>query len=400
MRKYFNSRIFLLFLLIPFFKPVCFQYFSKLQIVEDIFIVWKILAACLIWAFFAISTIRRGRLSRLFPGVLLFELAILLITVYRHGYVSRAVIDAISITAYIAFWILAAHYNLKKGLRMLQAVLSVLMLINLAVMLIAPGGLQADLYTNPENALYFMVIDNGSAWFLVFCVIALMLNRELSGMRFSRSCILLLACCELSALLSKSATAIGVVTLLLLTIWMTERSSRKLVISPGVLLAGYLIIYMAVLFLQGNSVLQFVTIKVFQRTGTFSGRYLLWNQALNMIAAHPWIGYGRQVQDYIAAWGGYYSSHNFVLETMLQGGWLALLMLLGVIAAAARRLRGIRKEKIAAYLMMGLLAALLAGMMEAAVHSVYLFGLIALCYYGRELVREAEKNDNEYRIKA
>ena len=43
-----------------------------------------------------------------------------------------------------------------------------------------------------------------------------------------------------------------------------------------------------------------------------------------MIQQEPLLGYGRTTNDYIEAWGGYYSSHNYVLEILLQGGVIAL----------------------------------------------------------------------------
>ena len=44
----YKNKWILLFLMIPFFKPICFQYFSILKILEGLFLVWKVVSAAII----------------------------------------------------------------------------------------------------------------------------------------------------------------------------------------------------------------------------------------------------------------------------------------------------------------------------------------------------------------
>lgn len=159
---------------------------------------------------------------------------------------------------------------------------------------------------------------------------------------------------------------------------------------PKVFFVLYVILFIYLISMQNGGLSQFVLEKIFNRSSNFSGRYILWESALKMISQHPWIGYGRTVQDYIAAWGGYYSSHNYLLELMLQGGIAAAGQFVFLIIVSIRKCSLIKQNKMINCLMFALLAILIAALMESAVHSVYIFGAIILCYHCQYLEAEAE----------
>ena len=126
MTRWYNNKWILLFMLVPFFKPVFFQYFSSLLIVDDIFVIWKIVAACLAVAMMISHIYSCLRVPRLLVLVTLFELAIVISTVYHYGYFQRAVIDAVSITAFTSLLILSIKNNCKNILFLLGRILCVL----------------------------------------------------------------------------------------------------------------------------------------------------------------------------------------------------------------------------------------------------------------------------------
>jgi len=139
--------------------------------------------------------------------------------------------------------------------------------------------------------------------------------------------------------------------------------------------------------MQNNIIVAFILNYVFGRSSTFTGRYVLWEQAIRLIAQKPLFGHGRIVNDYIAAWGGYYSSHNYALEILLQGGIFALGFFVKIIIEALKKWDS---RKIAKYILLVLWGMLLAAMMESAVHSVYIFGTICFCYYSSYFTEKEE----------
>lgn len=382
MTRYFKSNRFLLFLLIPFFKPVCIQYFPQLHFVETLFVVWKVVAAGVGIAVLFIYMWEKSRLPKLIIWIALFESAILISTMINKGYLSRAIIDGVSVVAYVIILFFASKFNAKGLVHQMKKLLLFLMLINLATMLLFPQGLQAELYINNANSLYFMVIDNGSALFLCFCTLIFYLDGE------KRKWIYL--ACVLSAFLSESATTIFTVLLLHLFIILVNRSSMKRAMNPYLLLAIYIGIFVFILSMQRNVVLTFILENIFERSDTFTGRYLLWEQAFRLIKQAPWLGYGRTQVDYIVAWGGHYSSHNYILELLLQGGVCALSLFFVIVVSAFKKTKKNKEVKI---ILISFWVILLAAMMESAIHSVYIFGTIAICYYCEyfKLENEVEK---------
>lgn len=390
MSKYLKNKYFLLFLIIPFFKPLCLQYYSKLRIIETIFVNWKIISALIGIICLGLYMWKQSRIPKIIVQVLLFELTIVFITGYKHGDMNRAMIDMVSIVAYTAMFVLTIKYNCKGFIRLLSKLLSILMVINLFTMIAFPSGIHADLYYNSENPLYFMVVDNGSALFIIFCVLLIMIDGIINEGYIAGKRKMLLFGCAASALLSRSATTIFSVFFLLTAVILIYKSDLTKRYQPKVFFVLYVILFIYLISMQNGGLSQFVLEKIFNRSSNFSGRYILWESALKMISQHPWIGYGRTVQDYIAAWGGYYSSHNYLLELMLQGGIAAAGQFVFLIIVSIRKCSLIKQNKMINCLMFALLAILIAALMESAVHSVYIFGAIILCYHCQYLEAEAE----------
>lgn len=151
---------------------------------------------------------KQSRIPKIIVQVLLFELTIVFITGYKHGDMNRAMIDMVSIVAYTAMFVLTIKYNCKGFIRLLSKLLSILMVINLFTMIAFPSGIHADLYYNSENPLYFMVVDNGSALFIIFCVLLIMIDGIINEGYIAGKRKMLLFGCAASALLSRSATTI------------------------------------------------------------------------------------------------------------------------------------------------------------------------------------------------
>jgi len=380
--KYLKSKVLLFFLLIPFFKPICFQYYSRFSIIENIFVMWKVVAAIIGALLFGIYVWNYSRISKLVVFVALFEASIVISTVINKGYMSRAIIDAVSVIAFIMIINLNMKYNQVGLIRCASILLSVLVFLNLCSMIIYPNGMSADWYYNRVNALYFMVTDNGSALFLLFSILIFALDILLAKKRKTiyRNLFMILLC-DISAVLSFSVTTMIVVALFSTVVYLVFKSNFTKIQNPNILVVLYLIIFVYLMSMQDNVISSFILEKLFNRSSNYSGRYELWRTSIRMIQMNPWIGYGRIARDYIPAWGGYYSSHNYFLEMLLQGGVLALVPFIFIIGTTINRVYKTQHKKITNCLMFALFTIMIAVLMEANVHSVYVFGTIALCYH-------------------
>ena len=383
----------MLFLLIPFFKPICFQYYSTLQGLENLFVGWKILSAAVCFVFVVSYMWSYSRLPKLVAFVSLFEICIVVSTLINRGDLMRALIDMVSIVSYTALLILGIKYNGSGIVHLLSRLLGVLLLINLLSVVLFPTGLPADLYTNPENPLYFMVIDNGSALFLSFSIAIFAIDGLISQGAVRLGGKILILCAILNGVLVKSATAIFTVALICIALLFILKSDFSKHQNPAILFLVYIGVFIYLITMQDNIVSEFILKNIFNRSANFTGRYFLWESAINMIKAQPWFGYGRSAQDYISAWGGYFSSHNYVLETLLQGGIVSLGFFILTVIFAIKKSLYTRHLKITAVLVFGLVTVLIAALMEATVHSVYIFGIISLCAGSYYLEVRQEKKE-------
>lgn len=393
-RRYFKNKWFLLFLLIPFFKPVCLQYYSKLALIENVFVIWKIVSAFVAIVAFILYIWKRKytKIPKLIIWIGLFEGSILFSTIFNRGNLMKGAIDAVSIISFAIILTLGIKYNHIRLIQILGKLMKVLVLLNLLSIICFPNGLNGDLYHNKENALYFMVVDNGSALFLSFSCLVFLLDSFIRKGYLSKKHKVYIGICFLSAVLSKSATAILLLIVLLIGIMLLMKGSIDKIINPKILFSIYLCLFVFLITMQNNIVIAFILNYVFGRSSNFTGRYVLWEQAIRLIIRKPILGYGRIVNDYISAWGGYYSSHNYALEILLQGGIVALGFFVKIIIDALKKLDS---RKIAKYILLVLWGMLIAAMMESAVHSVYIFGTICFCYYSKYFTEKEENYNGE-----
>ena len=131
------------------------------------------------------------------------------------------------------------------------------------------------------------------------------------------------------------------------------------------------------LILGNNSIISSV-LSMITGKGTFTGRNLLWQSAIELIKKSPILGYGRSEIGYIKIWYGYFSSHNMLLETLLQGGIIALFLWFCTLFSAFKKIKFIKQHMLKRILILGVFIILVALLMEAQVHSTYLFFTLAL----------------------
>lgn len=381
MIRCFEHKGILLFLLIPFFKPICFQYGSSLLILDDIFVMWKIIAAACAVMLLFIDMNKRRRLYRLVLYAAVFEGSILFSTVVKRGYIQRAAIDTVSIVSFIIILFLWARHNSKLLIEMLRIVMGILIVVDMISKVMFPHGLPLDLYVNnDDNSLYFMTLDNGSAFFLLFGLMIFTLDLTLYKRNKSRKMqnYALFFISIASAFLSHSMTAVMAVCGYFVLYTLLCRENRMRVFTAWILGMFYPFVILMIFLVSRSSAVGSVMQFFFNRNATFTGRTLLWDNAIHLIRRSPIIGMGRLSHDYIAAWGGYFSSHNFWLELLLQGGAIAAVLYLLIVIYTIWKTAPFWNYHAVKSMGSVLFMMMFCGLMESVVHSVYLFGTIAL----------------------
>lgn len=377
MHIFFRNKGLLFFLLIPFFKPICFKYITKLLFIEKVFVTWKIVSAVIVLVLFFIYIIKYFKIPKIILYIFIFEFLIFISTIINNGYLYRAVIDMVSIVAFCVIIYMGIQNNVINLFKSLSLLCTILMFINLFSMILYPDGIPADLYTNKLNPIFFMTTDNGTGVFIITTMLFVVISNNLKKSHKPYIVELILSCCLLCAFFSGSTTSMVICFFFIIYLGIFFRKNKKITFNPIVLSISYLILSVMIISGLTNIFMLFVE-GILHKSITFTGRNQLWHDALQLIKSKFWIGYGRINGDYISIWGGRYSSHNILLELLLEGGVITLLLFTLINYKAVKILNIYINLRIANILSIGLFLIFIALMMEAFVHEVYLYGILII----------------------
>lgn len=377
MHIFFRNKGLLFFLLIPFFKPICFKYITKLLFIEKVFVAWKIVSAIIVLILFFAYVIKYFKIPKMIFYIFMFEFLIFISTIINNGYLDRALIDMVSVIAFCIIIYMGIQNNVINLFKSLSILCTILMFINLFSMILYPNGIPADLYTNKLNPIFFMTTDNGTGVFIITTMLFVVISNNIKKYHNRYIVELILSCCLLCAFFSGSTTSMVICCFFTIYLGMFFRKNKKIAFNPIILAISYLILSVMIISGITNVFMPFIE-GILHKSITFTGRNQLWKDALQLIKTKFWIGYGRINGDYISIWGGKYSSHNIFLELLLEGGAITFILFTLINYKAIKILKIYKNVRIANILAIGLFLIFIALMMEAFVHEVYLYGILII----------------------
>lgn len=379
MKILYKNKIVLFLFILTFFKPICFQYYSNLLIVDKIYNIFKIFASILVITQRFIEKFPKVNIKKQYFAIFIFGLWGVITTVLNDGYLSRALIDFGTIYAVYILVSKAVSYDAEVFITQMEKALLLLVSLQLISEIIYPSGLPADLYTNnSSNALYFMTLDNGTASLTILAVTFIFLKDRYCKVKKNQQVTLRLMICLVTAILSGSTTAVfSTLLVILVPAFIKLLNKHSTFDRPITWVLSYLVIFIFVIIGGYNSIFNTIFTTLTGKQG-FTGRVFLWDKALNLITKSPVIGYGRQTQNYISAWGGNFSSHNVILEMLLQGGIIAVILWILCIIVSTKNVRLSNDRYLIRVLLSAMFIILIALMMEITVFSVYLFTILAM----------------------
>ncbi|MDY2936703.1 MAG: glycosyltransferase [Fusicatenibacter sp.] len=204
--------------------------------------------------------------------------------------------------------------------------------------------------------------------------------------------LLFLLFCPICAVLSHSGTSLVVVGFFTVVLVLLHRFGDRIKFPWKMVCTVYGLLAAGVIIMPQNTIVRLIMTKIFHYSADLSGRALLWSGAIEKLKGHALLGYGRSVQDYIPAWGGFFSSHNFWLELLLQGGFVAVILFVVCVCICYQNSGKYLQTKQGKTAAFAFLVMMISAMMESAVHSVYLFGTMTFLYCSKWLVMGDDSN--------
>ena len=280
-------------------------------------------------------------ISFLFAGWMVLLLWMLLCT-FLNG---ENLLNPVYYVGRVALWILANELYLQKDslrlLRVSRKFIGTLAVITVLQQIIAPeifgrvGGIEAG------NHYTFFASDNFLGYYYnAYIALCIILDYIDFGKIRPRT-YLMMGVCFLSICLAwavKNVIGFGVLIIYILFIYRKKISE---ILNARVLMILYVLIFVAVVFLNVQENFIWFFSKYFGKDNTVSVRYFIWMQAVELIRESPIFGYGvgpggkQQMMENFG--GNARSSHNLFLELALQGGIVAVLIYVGIVVRCLLR---------------------------------------------------------------
>ena len=378
MKKIMNNKLIMFILIMFYFKPICFQYYSNLKIIEKTFVYGKIAVATFVLLFTIINTVKKKkvRIDRLLVTMSIFELITLIITICNNGYINRIFIDFVTMVTFILLLNKLYKINKIKLINTFKILFFVCMLLQLASELIYPSGMNADLYENNKfNPLFFMTLDNGITDLICLSIVIIELALELYKEKKSNFKYIYFLLCVVTAIFSGSTTAVICTVVLIFGCYIIRIKELKLFEYKWLWILLYIVLLVNII--NPNGVISNIFFNLTGKQG-FTGRTFLWKKALEQIKYSPLFGYGIQEKGYLSVWGGYYSSHNVVLEILLQSGALGLFAWGIMLLTGITNIKFVKLKYIRRLFVISIFIILCSLLMESVTQSIYLCLLLIL----------------------
>ncbi len=360
---------FFAFMLLPFLSIVGIK-----NIVGDtLYGLWQIMSvfSLLVFVLIKINEFKVNWVTVLF---MLYEGVILLSSIINKV-VTQGIIASILFVVFI-FLILQTKFY-KELLYALSFLVAISAIINLPFMFIYESSFEVTYFIGGKNALGIFLIPGA---------LLLLVNSYENNNKVTKHALITFLICILSVFIGASGTgiivALGAIILLLFSMKVLPEKSLYL----GIILFVYLLFLVISKTFFSSNVWEIIT-GILGKDSTLTSRTAIWDSLKDMLNGNYLLGVGRGVEiNYISSWGENQvikEAHNFMLEIVMQGGFLGLIIF-GVLFFKANKGLNMR-NKSHKIIFIAICVFLINGLTESVVNSIFFIFVFSLaCRYSKE----------------
>lgn len=351
-----------IFWIIPFLLFVRPVYFSQIEVLDKAIDILRIIFFGLIILLY----VTRKYYSKVSILLLAFVALNIISSIVQEGNIRSALSYAIiGIGAFLMIDIL-----IKKDPRLIfwiiLPVFEALIYINLYTIIKYPDGLYTTVQVSgwKSNLSWFLGLRNGMIQWILIAAFLSILNIY-CGKRTIKKYLrtgLLLAACIVSVILVNSSTTMYTVSqtsagglvagclLFGLYFLIPSKIKRSGIISFSNAILLNLSFFLFVVVLRFQDLFSWLIQGVLKKDLTFTGRTLIWDNALQFINEHPLIGLGFEDPIVMSARlknpAAVQTTHNTFIDILYHGGFLALILLLVSILLIHKSMKRFYKTEI------------------------------------------------------
>ena len=376
--------IFVLILMLPFFKPACLEEIH-LEFILNIYRVLKLIAIL----FVIYTVIKERKIDKIYILVAIYLIIFLGATILNHGVIK----EALSISISIFFPIYLANYFIRKDAKSffkgLNLLLEIFIYINFLTIILFPNGL----YQGTINKVnYFLGYDNGHInYFLLGMAVSGIHAYLTHGKIISFRSIIMYIICLLSVLIRWTATGVGGLILFPIVLGICYLLKGKWVNVYSLLATAFLVTIGIVIF-QIQNLFSFIIVDILKKDITFTGRTTIWARSIENIVNSHFLGkgYADLSQRALENGGkGLVNAHNQILEICYLGGIPLLISFGAIIVVTTKPLYEKRKTSVA-WLLTALLFIYGIMMIFEAYNLCHFFLILVFGYNISQVIQEVK----------
>lgn len=324
---------------------------------------------------------KKKKLSMVFWFLLLYELCIVISTIYNNGYIISTILNALKILAFV----LVFEYYLKTKPKVLLEevffIMTIFLIVN-SLCLIFPNFL---VIKDNSASIYFLGIRTRfSDLIFPYIMLSIIRNYELR-----RNILLLMFSIAISVfniLYVHIGTAIAGLIIFLALYALDKHMSLLKKITAKLTILGSLGINICICFFRIQTYFSFFIEKVLHESVNLTNRTLIWDKIFKVLKNNWILGLGvRNAQStYVFHRGRYVHAHNQMLQILCEGGIVSLIF---YVMAILKSVTKINKDNIIFSVSIAMLSTVLIMMtVERYGRYVYFYIILYVIYYSENIV--------------
>lgn len=388
-KKSLLSKLLLLFLIKPVGVVFAFQLTSVFRYISLIYVI-------IVGGLLLLERFRSGKQSIIYknsPHIYIFcFFFFLMLSTILNGEELKSFFYFVANNLALILWFQINYKIDKEGtLRFLSYYFTIITLINDFFVLVSPGGIAEIVSSNGFTHIYHVWgIDNTFAIYLIPGLCISLYYFVKYERRTWKAEVLLVVIYLFGAIkLQTMSTSVGLTLISLFVLIKNIRGVTNIKLKYGAFALILLITYL--INFRGLTLFPKLIENVLHKSVTFSGRTILWSQAIEMITSSPLLGYGFQSSEELFAfnqYSGLYSSHSLYLQLLIYGGFVSALFLFLLLFSTIRLVDKSFYSRYE-YLMAGIYGLLIYFIFEFNANISSLFLMIEILYC--ETKRDSEE---------
>lgn len=311
----------------------------------------------------------------------LYFLYILLMTVINKG----GVVEYLEVITGIMLLVVSSDYlfcssNSRKTLSIIERLFTLYLIINSVF-------LATDISVGNN---YFLGIRTRFTD-LIFPYLFVVSVRHLALERKPKR-IIIPALLSLYNMMSVSiGTAIGglLIYIALVLVFTSIKNNEKRARIGRIVIIASALVSVSIVFFRIQAMFSFLIEDILHKKLTFTGRTYIWDSAINYVQKSPILGHGYSANGVASYRGLQWQAHNQVLETLAEGGAVALLLLVSFVAKCVKKIKS--NNKIYPYAVAMLATIIIMSTFERYAFYPYFYLIPIIFYYSEKIIARTKE---------